>query len=87
MLTSWRLKRGDRTQKESDRVRGTHPERSGYRTEVTDEGHHRSTRKSNIALALLKHMPKIDLDPLYGLTLTLMDGESPRKDERNLVAW
>jgi hypothetical protein len=48
--------------------------------------HRRSARKSDVALALLEHAPEINPDTLYGLTLTLMDGKSPREDERNLVA-
>ena len=39
VLTSWRLERRDRTRKESDGGRGTHPQRSGYGTKVTDDGH------------------------------------------------
>jgi len=39
VLTSWRLERRDRTQKESNGVRGTHPQRSGCGTKVTDDGH------------------------------------------------
>jgi hypothetical protein len=45
----------------------------------------RSARQSDIALALLEHAAEIDLDTLYGLTLALVDGKSPRKDERDLV--
>jgi len=45
----------------------------------------RSTRQSDIALALLEHAAEIDLDPLYGLTLALVDGKGPRKDERDLI--
>ena len=45
----------------------------------------RSTRQSNIALALLEHAAEVDLDTLYGLTLALVNGKGPRKDERDLV--
>ena len=47
--------------------------------------HRRSTRQSDVALALLKHATEIDLDALYGLTLTLVDRKGPRKDERDLI--
>ena len=36
-------------------------------------------------MALLNHGSEIDLGALYGLTLALVDGEGPCKDERNLV--
>lgn len=47
--------------------------------------HRCSARQSDVALALLKYPAEIDLDALQGLPLALVDGERPRKDERNLI--
>ena len=48
--------------------------------------HRRSARKRDITLSFLEYTTEIDLDALYRLTLALMDGDGPRKDEGNLMA-